>query len=117
MFFHIQRNSRGQIEKSSTRKAWSLETTQLRISRKRDGSFPTPLACGVGLSEACHGPPQRARSAEHLHFPRGLRAPAAPRLAVVAWQRFQRDDLARPQGLLRPRTIPGLACRYRQEVS
>ena len=36
--------------------------------------------------------------------------------AVVARQGLQRHDLARAQGLLRPRAVPGDACRHRQEV-
>src|SRR5215469_16947957 len=52
MFFHIQRKSRGQIEKSSTTKAQSLETAQLHIGRNRDGSFPPPPTWREGLRRA-----------------------------------------------------------------
>src|SRR5215469_3813539 len=105
-FFHIQRFSRAQIEKSSTKKAQWLETAQLPIGRKRDDSFPHRRAGDV---RRAHGSPQRARSTEHLHLPRGFCAPQASRLAVVARQGFQCDDLARPQGLLRAPAVSGAA--------
>src|SRR3954470_1785096 len=62
-------------------------------------------------------PSRRAGGAEHLYFSRSVCPPEKAGAAVVAWQRLQCDDLAGAQGILRPRAVSGLACRYGQEIS
>ena len=60
---------------------------------------------------------RRAGGAKHLYPARSLRTAEEAGAAMVARQRFQRHDLARAQGVLRPRAIPRAACRHRQEIS
>ena len=74
-------------------------------------------AANYGRCRALDGPPRRARSAEHLHSARGVRTAEEAGAVVVARKRLQRDDLARAQGLLRPRAASGAACRHWQEIS
>src|SRR5262249_34590574 len=77
-------------------------------SISRAGNFRGP---------AVDGSPRRAGGTEHLHFSRSICTVEKARAALVARQGFERDDLARAQGVFRARALSRLACRHRQEIS
>ena len=66
--------------------------------------------------ERPHAASRRARSRKRLHPARGLRQARQAGDPLVAGQGQQRRAVVVPQGVLRPRPVPGDACRHRAEV-